>query len=544
MIKYISFLFFFSLIILACNRSPSQGNSSFSPEEETVLQVLYDSARALETRDVKESLELVYQIQTKIEGSDDISWKSKVLNQLGRLYFYSGLLEESTYYYSAALEVLKNQSTISKNTIDALIGLGSINHSINQHEDALAYFSKALSLLQPNQDFYLMSLGSLHNNIGSVFLLMGELDKADSVLRYGIDFLEVEDPQNSNLPRMYNNLGRIQQKLKNFDQALSYFEKVKNLDESKKDYYRLALDYFFIASIYEDQEDFPKSIKTYRTSYLISDSLGFAGGYSAASSLSKLYYAANKTDSAIYFAEKSENLLEKHKTSEAKKKLVTQEVKAVFEQKKQDLGKKIDFFNSRLIVILLVVLIGIVFIVFYFQKVKKENQNATLNKLLTRLNLERLENDKNVGFAEIKKKEEFIVESMNYDQNRTEFLQNFTKKLLEIDGVKDKSSKYLKDFFKSASKNSDKLFKEFDFLFLNVDELFFKQLSDKFPNLTNQEIRLCGLIRMKLSNEEIAAISGKSLSTLHVSKSRLRKKLGLENPSQTLEDFFIENFEN
>lgn len=543
MIKY--FLFCFLLFVGACNRPLNQGNSGFSPEEETYLQVLYDSARALETRDVKVSLDLVYQIQTKIEESNNTDWKSKALNQLGRLYFYSGLLDESTYYYSEALEVLKNQSTITKNNVDALIGLGSISHKINQHEDALAYFTKAFNLLQPDQDFYLMSFGTLHNNIGSVFLLMEELDKADSVLRRGIDFLEVKDPQNSNIPRMYNNLGRVQQVLKNYDQALYYFEKVKNMDESKYDFYRLALDYSYIASVYEEEKNFQKAIKTYRTSFAIADSLGFDVAYFVSSSLSRLYFEEQKTDSAMYFSEISENLLEKFKVTETKKKLVAEEVKAIFELRKQDLDKKIGFFNSGLSLISLLVILGLIFALFYYQRVRKANQKAVLKNLLNRLNLERLEKEKNQVFAEIKKNEEMIVESFNFEQKRNEFLQNFAKKLLEVEpNIKGQSSKYSKDFFKNSGINPEKLFEEFEFLYLNVDEVFFKKLSEKFPNLTNQELRLCGLIRMKLSNEEMAAMTGKSLSTLHVSKSRLRKKLGLENTSQTLEDFVIEQFKN
>lgn len=528
------------LLILSSFGAKNQDTFPLSSSQQEYLEILYDSARSLETRDIMHSLELVYQIQKIIEGQNDVKWKSKVSNQLGRLYFYSGLLDESTLYYLQALEQAKTESTITKNRIDALIGLGSIAHKINNQENALNYFSEAISLLQSDQDFYSLSFGSLYNNLGSVHLLMGHLDKADSVIQLGIDYLEIIDPQNSNLPRLYSNLGRIHQRLKNYDYALTLAEKVKEMDSLRNDYYRLALDYFFISSIYEEKLASQQAIHFNRKSFAIADSLGFADlAYSSSNALSRLYNDGLHVDSLIFFTEISEQLLEKVQLVQANKKILEEEVKAYYNQKKQELTHDSGVFIYALKVFLLVSCIGVIYLMYYFNEIRKANQLAVVEeKILTSIS-EKLQKENAIIEDQLAKNEEFLLETLNYELKRNEFLQNFLRKLKQLKNQSgSKRAKSLMNFFTTSSDlKSDNKLTEFEILLENLDEQFFKRLSEKFPNFTNQEQRLCGLIRLHLSTKELALISGKSTSTLLVSKSRLRKKLGLTDPSQSLEIF-------
>lgn len=56
---------------------------------------------------------------------------------------------------------------------------------------------------------------------------------------------------------------------------------------------------------------------------------------------------------------------------------------------------------------------------------------------------------------------------------------------------------------------------------------FFKKLERQFPALTKYERELCSLIRMDLSNKEIAALKGISPSSARIARHRLKKALGL-----------------
>ena len=62
----------------------------------------------------------------------------------------------------------------------------------------------------------------------------------------------------------------------------------------------------------------------------------------------------------------------------------------------------------------------------------------------------------------------------------------------------------------------------------------FEKISQLFPEFTNSELNLCSLLSMKLSIEEIAAITGKTSNSIRVSFHRLLKKTDLQNGKELL----------
>lgn len=70
---------------------------------------------------------------------------------------------------------------------------------------------------------------------------------------------------------------------------------------------------------------------------------------------------------------------------------------------------------------------------------------------------------------------------------------------------------------------------EFEKHFNQVHPRFYAGLCEKYTTLTANERKLCAFLKLNLSTKEIAAITGKSQNTIDVSRSRLRKKIGLNN---------------
>ncbi|MCD6016986.1 MAG: hypothetical protein K0S53_107 [Bacteroidetes bacterium] len=73
----------------------------------------------------------------------------------------------------------------------------------------------------------------------------------------------------------------------------------------------------------------------------------------------------------------------------------------------------------------------------------------------------------------------------------------------------------------------------------NIDHLnteFYQKLKLKFPDLTKTEIELCGYIMINLSNKDIALLKNVEPGSVKMSKTRLRKKLGI-NPDTNLLNF-------
>lgn len=68
---------------------------------------------------------------------------------------------------------------------------------------------------------------------------------------------------------------------------------------------------------------------------------------------------------------------------------------------------------------------------------------------------------------------------------------------------------------------------------------FFKKLKMMYPQLTNNDLRLCACIKLNLDIKETASLMNLSVRAVENSRYRLRKKLNLQ-PADNLYDFFID----
>jgi DNA-binding NarL/FixJ family response regulator len=87
-----------------------------------------------------------------------------------------------------------------------------------------------------------------------------------------------------------------------------------------------------------------------------------------------------------------------------------------------------------------------------------------------------------------------------------------------------------------ANVDSD-IWKSFEQRFIVVQKDFYEKLNQRFPNLTENERKLCALLRLKMSTKDIAAITHQNLNAIEVARTRLRKKLNLSNQNINLVTF-------
>ena len=77
--------------------------------------------------------------------------------------------------------------------------------------------------------------------------------------------------------------------------------------------------------------------------------------------------------------------------------------------------------------------------------------------------------------------------------------------------------------------------KIFDANFERVHQEFFNELKTSYPDLTQKELRLCGFVKMNLTNKEIASILNISVRGVETARYRLRKHLNLEHDTNMVE---------
>lgn len=77
--------------------------------------------------------------------------------------------------------------------------------------------------------------------------------------------------------------------------------------------------------------------------------------------------------------------------------------------------------------------------------------------------------------------------------------------------------------------------RSFKLHFESVHKGFFEKIERKFPMLSQNDLKLCAFMKMKLSNKEIALILNITKKAVEQSKRRMRKKIGLDNETDILE---------
>lgn len=81
----------------------------------------------------------------------------------------------------------------------------------------------------------------------------------------------------------------------------------------------------------------------------------------------------------------------------------------------------------------------------------------------------------------------------------------------------------------------DDAWAQFTEQFDQVHVAFHKRLHTQYSDLTKNDIKLCTYLRMNLSSKEIASLMFVSVRAVEVSRSRLRKRLGLEKGANLLQ---------
>jgi hypothetical protein len=250
--------------------------------------------------------------------------------------------------------------------------------------------------------------------------------------------------------------------------------------------------------------------------------------------------AGNQSDYVSYFKqmlEKEKQKLDADKQLLVHRKGINKFIKsrnALFEQQleierlqKARLRQSVSYRNILLGILLLVSGI-IVYGIYRSGKYKKQLLEERNEKLQQREKILDLENINLKNNIELKQKD--IARVVADNKLRTEVKKDFLKKL-ELLGKADENKvkneiRKLRIEMGQAIENYDKV----NLLQHNIDEInaeFEGKLRQAIPGITQSEIDICGFIRLRYNNTEIANITQKTPENVRVNKFRIKQKAGL-----------------
>ncbi|MGZ6554979.1 MAG: tetratricopeptide repeat protein, partial [Bacteroidia bacterium] len=316
---------------------------------------------------------------------------------------------------------------------------------------------------------------------------------------------EINDQHNTgaclvNIGDSYHQMGKIKESIIFLNEAIDLSKKTG----SKK----ITSDaYFSLFEVYKKENDFKEALKYH-----------------------ELYTNLNDTLFNEENAQQINDLSAKYENEKKEKEIAVLKAKAEIEQ------TVIEAKNKRKQLIygsIILIIITISFFLVNRQRLRSKTDKIIFEKQEALLHAEKQKTEDELLHAKI------LLD--NYTENLIE--KNKTVEELQLEIEKLKGLKAV-ELYKEKIDNLDDLnnatiltnedWDKFKELFEQVYKGFFIRLKDKLPDLTNAEIRLMSLVKLKLDNKQMSGILGVSPDTITRTKYRLRKKINL-NENQDID---------
>jgi DNA-binding CsgD family transcriptional regulator len=145
--------------------------------------------------------------------------------------------------------------------------------------------------------------------------------------------------------------------------------------------------------------------------------------------------------------------------------------------------------------------------------------------------------------GEIDAQEREISSYLMVLSQKNELIGYLEKSVAKLDGFNTQfRKKKIEEMLQKISQNStaDMDWEMFKIQFEKLYPAFFENIKEVHPNLTENDLRLCTFLRLKMSTKEIAGLLNISPKSIEVARVRLRKKLNIKR-EQKLKTY-INNF--
>jgi len=219
-----------------------------------------------------------------------------------------------------------------------------------------------------------------------------------------------------------------------------------------------------------------------------------------------------------------------------------------------DKAKRIDNFDSvpeetttfniykpAVIIVLIILVLLIIYQLYIINKLKEKDKLEEFQESINRYDAQQilLENElKMTSDTNLKLEKE--IEAKEKEQKKVALgiirkNEILSKLKAEIEILKLKPEKALKYTDLNTLKllilenlNVENERKSFDIYIKELNNTFFQNLEKKYPGLSDNEKKLCSLLRLKLTSKEIASILNITPKSVEVNRYRLRKKMNIK----------------
>lgn len=528
-----------SLINIAYSYFINQDNA-----QRKALALYYKGILCHESHHAEDALSFYLEATTEIEKTNDYQLGFLINSEIGLMYLYRKLNDYAMEYFEKAhhnAELSNNQTYIAF----SFIYIARAFSQKKQYNKAIEYYEKAIKIGQVNN--YPTILASAMNETSFLFLKTGENKKA---LQYAKDCIKIKKTDQ----RIFS-LGDTYRYLKMYDSAYFYLNQASlspNIHTARSAYQAL----FYIS---QEEKDYKKAVEYSNKLWFYQDSIGKTDRNKALIEMQEKYdqqkiinennLSQIKKDRIIRnvlialiilsFIIAITNYLYQRKIVSQKQEILEKEEKIRYFTMKIHENETLINRNKMRIEELTIQMEGSQEIKEQWKEQNKIRQEIQQQNEMLKLENNKLQNHISNYAQSLKEKSkeleamEHLSEENQYLHKREAFLCNQLINQTELFN-KLKTTKYIDDQLWQEIKE------KIDLLFDN----YTKRLYHQIPSLTDGDIQICCLIKLRFSNGDIAnmlAISPTSVSNRKLRlKERIVQEIGSLGENQSLDLWLME----
>ena len=508
------------------------------------LALYYKGILRHESHHAEDALSFYLEAATEIEKTNDYQLGFLINSEVGLMYLYRKLNDYAMEYFEKAhhnAELSNNQTYIAF----SFIYIARAFSQKKQYNKAIEYYEKAIKIGQVNN--YPTILASAMNETSFLFLKTGENKKA---LQYAKDCIKIKKTDQ----RIFS-LGDTYRYLKMYDSAYFYLNQAclsPNIHTARSAYQAL----YYIS---QEEKDYKKAVEYSNKLWFYQDSIGKTDRNKALIEMQEKYdqqkiinennLSQIKKDRIIRnvlialiilsFIIAITNYLYQRKIVSQKQEILEKEEKIRYFTMKIHENETLINRNKMRIEELTIQMEGSQEIKEQWKEQNKIRQEIQQQNEMLKLENNKLQNHISNYAQSLKEKSkeleamEHLSEENQYLHKREAFLCNQLINQTELFN-KLKTTKYKDDQLWQEIKE------KIDLLFDN----YTKRLCHQIPSLTDGDIQICCLIKLRFSNGDIAnmlAISPTSVSKRKLRlKERIVQEIGSLGENQSLDLWLME----
>ena len=528
-----------SLINIAYSYFINQDNA-----QRKALALYYKGILCHESHHAEDALSFYLEAATEIEKTNDYQLGFLINSEIGLMYLYRKLNDYAMEYFEKAhhnAELSDNQTYIAF----SFIYIARAFSQKKQYNKAIEYYEKAIKIGQVNN--YPTILASAMNETSFLFLKTGENKKT---LQYVKDCIKIKKTDQ----RIFS-LGDTYRYLKMYDSAYFYLNQAclsPNIHTARSAYQAL----YYIS---QEEKDYKKAVEYSNKLWFYQDSIGKTDRNKALIEMQEKYdqqkiinennLSQIKKDRIIRnvlialiilsFIIAITNYLYQRKIVSQKQEISEKEEKIRYFTMKIHENETLINRNKMRIEELTIQMEGSLEIKEQWKEQNKIRQEIQQQNEMLKLENNKLQNHISNYAQSLKEKSkeleamEHLSKENQYLHKREAFLCNQLIKQTELFN-KLKTTKYIDDQLWQEIKE------KIDLLFDN----YTKRLYHQIPSLTDGDIQICCLIKLRFSNGDIAnmlAISPTSVSKRKLRlKERIVQEIGSLGENQSLDLWLME----